>query len=71
MPEGAGKYDDLCVDVLTKTNAECVVVMVVNGNRGNGFSVNSVNHKIVFEIPEMLEHMAEQIRDCLPKAKLN
>ncbi len=71
MPEGPGKYDDLCVDILRKTNAECVLVVVVNGNRGSGFSVNSVNHKIVFEIPEMLEHMAEQIRDSFPKEKLN
>src|SRR5208282_4222260 len=47
MSSGAGKYDDICVDVLEKTNATCACVIVIDGKKGNGFSVNSVSRDII------------------------
>ena len=38
MAIGPGKYDDLATYCLTETNAEAVVVIVFNGNRGSGLS---------------------------------
>lgn len=71
MAEGAGKYDDLCVEVLRKTNADCAIVLVVNGNRGNGFSVNSLDHDFIFILPDILEDIASQIRQDVLKKTAN
>jgi len=71
MPKGPGKYDDLCEDVLKKSNAECVIVMVINGSLGNGFSVSSTRTDILFDLPYMLEQMASEIRNSLPQTNLN
>lgn len=71
MPEGAGKYDDLCVGVLQKANADCAIVIVVNGNYGSGFSVNTIDESFIFKLPELLEHMASMIRDDISRLRKN
>lgn len=38
MTQGAGKYDDECTRIREALNAEGVVVIVVNGARGSGYS---------------------------------
>jgi len=71
MPQGKGKYDALCIEVLEKSNADCAMVIVINGNSGSGFSVNSVNPDIVFKIPDLLEYTASMLRDDIEKMKTN
>lgn len=39
MPAGPGKYDDLATYVRENSNAKGVVVIVLGGDRGSGFSV--------------------------------
>jgi hypothetical protein len=39
MPDGPGKYDDITTTVREATGARGVVVVVLGGNRGSGFSV--------------------------------
>lgn len=38
MPEGPGKYDDVCTLARDLTNAEGVLLCVLGGSQGNGFS---------------------------------
>jgi hypothetical protein len=38
---GPGKYDQVCTEALETAQAECVLLIILNGNRGSGFSVNS------------------------------
>lgn len=38
MPIGPGKYDDYCQEILMKTKARGVILIVVGGRRGDGFS---------------------------------
>lgn len=39
MALGPGKYDDLCTYVRVESGAVMALVIVVGGNRGDGFSV--------------------------------
>lgn len=39
MPEGPGKYDDLCTLVREKAKARGVLVAIIDGEYGQGFSV--------------------------------
>ncbi len=57
-----GKYDDLCAIVREAAQAE---VIVVNGNKGSGFSVQGTRMVIV-GLPDMLEFIAGEIRKDLP-----
>lgn len=41
MPQGPGKYDDLATHVRVSTNAAAVVVIVFDGNKGSGFSMQA------------------------------
>jgi hypothetical protein len=60
MPWGPGKYDDVATDVRTKTQAEGVIVLVINGNRGGGFSAQ-LTPAMTFAMPQILRDMADQI----------
>ena len=71
MFDEPGKYNDLCVDALEKTNAECAVLMIFHGQRGNGFSVNARSMDIVYTLPEKLRDMADQIENDLKSKKSN
>ncbi len=60
---GPGKYDDLCSYVMDQTQANLAVVLVYGGNRGEGFSVQTTDLHILKTLPDMLETMAQQIRE--------
>jgi hypothetical protein len=69
MAEGSGKYDDICVEVLERTRASCACVIVIDGKKGNGFSVNSVSRDLIDVLPSILEAVANEIRtDVFKKA---
>ena len=64
MVEGAGKYDDLATTVREGAKARGVMVAVIRGDKGSGFSVQC-DEKALNALPEMLEEIAVQIRKDL------
>lgn len=61
MPLGPGVYDEEATFVREETRADAVVVLVVNGVRGSGFSVQGpLNIHAV--LPDLMEYMAGEIR---------
>lgn len=67
MPLGPGKYDDVCTLVREQTAALGVIVMVINGKHGHGFSVQA-DPMTLAGLPEILEDIARQLRN--DRAKL-
>lgn len=61
MAWGPGKYDVLCNDAMLKANAKCALVIILGGNQGNGFSMQTCDMKIVEELPIILRSVADQI----------
>jgi len=61
MALGPGKYDDVCTRAMLETDAIASVLIVIEGNRGTGFSVN-------FRVPDpddapaLLAEIASAIR---------
>lgn len=59
-----GPYDDLTTCVLQQTDAEAVVVFVLHGQHGSGFSVQALAGHVeqaLARIPDILRAVAEQI----------
>ena len=59
---GPGKYDDQCMSVMVSTNAVGVMVLVVDGERGNGVSFKTIEPDLLRVMPAMLEQIAAQLR---------
>lgn len=59
---GAGKYDDCVTQVREKTNASAVILLVVNGNQGNGFSVQWIKEIPAKELANLLETVVIELR---------
>jgi hypothetical protein len=67
MPIGAGKYDPECTAARESAQAEAVLLIVLNGNRGAGFSLQSVGGPATPAVLcDLLEHVVRQIRASLP-----
>jgi hypothetical protein len=62
---GPGKYDDECTMVRDRTDGSIVFVVVINGDRGTGFSVQATDPGLLRSVPDILEGMAAQIRKDL------
>ena len=63
MPVGPGIYDDVCTDVRERTKAQGAIVIIVNGDRGGGFSCQA-DPLTTLRLPDILESMARQIREA-------
>ena len=61
MPLGPGKYDAECTIVRERTHAEVVVVIVLNGDRGAGFSVQALPGAQLAVLADLLRNTADQI----------
>lgn len=61
MPTGPGKYDDLCTEIRNRTLADGVVLIVLGGVRGPGFSVQ-LPFELRHRLPDILETMVQSIR---------
>lgn len=61
MPNGPGKYDDLCTLVRDEADAEGAIVIVIRGKQGTGFSVQA-GIDVLAALPRMLEEIAAEIR---------
>ena len=62
MPEGAGKYDEECTIVRNRTEGSVVLVAVIDGNKGSGFSVQCLEDTTLLVLADILESMAKSIR---------
>lgn len=70
MAFGAGKYDDVCSLVREKTNADGVVLIVLGGDKGGGFSVQG-DLALIEKLPSLLFNVARDIEADLRKEKPN
>jgi len=64
MPVGVGKYDDLCTQVREKAKAVGALVIVFEGSKGMGFSVQAPV-EIQVGLPVILREVADQIEKDL------
>ena len=60
MAIGPGKYDDLTTIVSRRSAARGVIVMVIDGKRGSGFSVQATA-EITAALPALLREVADRI----------
>ena len=60
---GPGKYDKACTMVREMTDAACAMVVVIGGNKGAGFSMQTADSVNVAAIASLLEHIAKQLRE--------
>ena len=61
MAIGPGIYNDVCTQVRIQTQARGVIVIIIDGEKGTGFSCQA-DLLTMIQLPEMLEHVAEDIR---------
>lgn len=57
-----GKYDNLCTLVREKSKAKGAIVIIFDGTKGHGFSVQAPPI-ILNDLPEILEDIAKTIRN--------
>jgi hypothetical protein len=57
MSVGPGKYDDEVTLVRERTEAEAVILIVIEGKRGSGFCAQT-NSNVAPDLPTLLRHMA-------------
>lgn len=67
---GPGKYENEATYVREETNAEAVVVCVIGGKLGSGFSVQAPAY-ILSELPRMLRAMADGIEGDYQKVEMD
>lgn len=63
MANGPGKYDRYCTLIRKETGAHTVVVLVLGGNEGEGFSVQSIMPDVRAMLPELLQSMADDLKE--------
>jgi hypothetical protein len=61
MAIGPGKYDEECTYVREATNADAVIVIVLGGLKGSGFSVQTTTPALTKRLPEVLRYIANGI----------
>jgi len=69
MALGPGRYDDLCTEVREKAKAAGAILIILEGDRGMGFSVQAKPADLV-KLPGVLRHMARAIELDLPSTGL-
>jgi hypothetical protein len=60
MALGPGKYDDLATLVRANTSARGVILLVIEGDQGGGFSVQATAD-IIVRLPTLLRRIADDI----------
>jgi len=61
MALGPGVYDDACTKAREETGGEGVLLIVIRGTKGTGFSCQATPH-VTAALPDVLEDVAAQIR---------
>jgi len=61
MAIGPGKYDDLCTTVRESVEADAALVIIINGRKGSGFSLQTADLGVLADLPATLRRTADQI----------
>ncbi len=56
-----GHYDEPCERLLRECQAHGVLLIVIHGNRGHGFSVATVDPNMITDLPGLLRQVADNI----------
>ena len=72
MAHGPGKYDAECTKIQQETQAEGVLLIVIKGNKGSGFSV-AAQLEVLAAIPAILRETIVQIENDMtpPRSRPN
>lgn len=65
MAEGPGKYDDIATYARVEADAEGVIVIVLNGHKGSGFSVQCHDGIDPLLLADILLLTANQMRQSV------
>jgi hypothetical protein len=65
MSHGPGKYDEAATLARNMTHARAVVLIVLGGTAGSGFSVQALGEDITASLPALLRTVAYQIENDL------
>lgn len=69
MAIGPGKYDKICTDVRQELNAKGVILIVIEGDKGSGFSCQAeLADTLLF--PLLLRSIAREMEQDLTNSKL-
>lgn len=60
MALGPGKYDAECTRLMVEEHAEAVLLIVIGGKRGAGFSCQATP-EVAFSLPRILRQVADEI----------
>lgn len=69
---GAGKYDVPCERTLLETRAQAVILIVLGGDKGSGFSVSAVGGAVgstIEQLPAILRSCADEIEKDVATTK--
>jgi hypothetical protein len=58
---GPGRYDDICTQAREAAQADGVVLVVINGKHGLGFSVQLTKPLWFKQLPDLLREVADQM----------
>ena len=65
MSLGPGKYAVECERDLRETEASAVLLIVLNGKKGNGFSMATLYPELMAAVPSILRDMANEIESSV------
>lgn len=69
MALGKGRYDDLCTDAREKSKGRGAILIILEGEKGFGFSVQAGIQDLLV-LPNILRIVAGNIEEDLKKGKL-
>ena len=73
MSEFKGNYDDEAERMLVTAQAQAVCLIVINGQKGNGFSVAEAVHDnrpvVIPDLPKILRDVADDIEEQIKQQK--
>jgi hypothetical protein len=61
MAFGEGKYDQECQDARIATRAVAALLIVIEGDKGTGFSMQTVDEALLRVVPALLRQVADSI----------
>ena len=70
MPQGPGKYDDICTDARMKANAVGAVLLIIEGDHGHGFSIQAPVI-VLQELPRFLRQIADDVEKAHPMPSID
>lgn len=66
MALGPGRYDDLCTLVRERAEAEGALLVILDGQRGHGFSCQA-SWEATLALPDILEDVIAKLREAPPE----